>query len=61
MSNADFNETEAYAEGRSDQFEEDLELLRWAYSKLLYRSFDSMEDAMMMDRIKLLLEHGART
>lgn len=50
--------TDAYAEGRSDQSAEDLELLRWCYSKLVYRSFDNMDDALQMDRIKLLLEHG---
>lgn len=45
----------AYAEGRKDQAEEDKELLSWAYSKLVYRSFDNMEDALQMDRIKLIL------
>jgi hypothetical protein len=34
------------------------ELVRWAYSKLVYRSFDSLEDALKMDEMKLLLEHG---
>jgi hypothetical protein len=34
------------------------ELLQWAYSKLVYRSFDSMEDALKLDEMKLFLEHG---
>lgn len=34
-----------------------VELLRWAYSKLLYRSFDNMDDALAMDEIKLILTH----
>ena len=34
------------------------ELVRWAYSKLVYRSFESMEDCLKMDEMKLLLEHG---
>ncbi len=33
---------------------EKMELLAWAYRKLHYRSFDSMDDALMLDRIKLL-------
>lgn len=33
-------------------------LLAWAYSKLAYRSFDSMEDALAMDEIKLILMGG---
>ena len=49
----------AYAEGRADQLEEDKKLLSWAYSKLVYRSFDSMTDALVMDEIKLLLMGGA--
>lgn len=36
-----------------------VELLRWAYSKLVYRSFDNMDDALAMDEIKLLLTHPA--
>lgn len=35
------------------------ELLCWAYSKLLYRSFDNMDDALAMDEIKLLLTGSA--
>lgn len=34
------------------------ELLAWAYSKLHYRSFVELEDALMLDEIKLLLEYG---
>ena len=30
-------------------------LLKWAYSKLVYRSFDNMDDALKMDEIKLEL------
>lgn len=51
-------EDHAYADGRKDQQEEDLELLRWAYGKLHHISFTKMEDALMLDRMKLLLEHG---
>lgn len=47
--------TDAYAEGRADQYSDDKELLAWAYRKLIYRSFDNMDDALQMDRIKLLL------
>jgi hypothetical protein len=49
---------DAYAEGRKDQQEEDSELLRWAYSKLHHVSFTKQDDALMQDRLKLLLEHG---
>jgi hypothetical protein len=49
---------DAYAEGRKDQSEEDGELLRWAYSKLHHVSFTKQDDALMLDRFKLLLEHG---
>lgn len=35
-----------------------VELLRWAHTKLLYRAFDNMDDALQLDRIKLYLEHG---
>lgn len=33
-------------------------LLSWCYSKLHYRSFDDMDDALMLDRIKLELTGG---
>lgn len=49
----------AYAEGRADQLEDDTRLLSWAYSKLVYRSFDNLDDALKMDEIKLLLTGGA--
>jgi hypothetical protein len=52
--------TDGYAEGRSDESAELLPLLTWAYSKLVYRSFDNMDDALMMDRINLLLQHGVK-
>lgn len=34
------------------------ELVRWAYSKLHRQSFSSMDDALKLDEMKLLLEHG---
>jgi hypothetical protein len=34
------------------------ELVRWAYSKLVYLSFESMDDCLKMEEMKLLLEHG---
>jgi len=34
------------------------ELVRWAYSKLHGRTFSSMDDALKLDEMKLLLEHG---
>ena len=33
------------------------ELVRWAYTKLHGRTFSSMEDALKLDEMKLLLEH----
>jgi len=48
-------EDHAYADGRKDEREEMLRLIGWAYSKLAYRSFDNMDDALMMDEMKLLL------
>lgn len=57
---ADAIQTAAYAEGRNDQWEEDRDLLRWAYSKLHHISFTKQEDALELDRFKLLLEHGVR-
>lgn len=50
--------TQAYASGRADQLEEDKELLAWAYAKLQPFSFSKQEDALQMDRIKLLLTGG---
>lgn len=34
------------------------ELVRWAYSKLHYRTFSSMDDALMLDEMKLMLEQS---
>ena len=33
------------------------ELVRWAYSKLHGRTFSSIDDALKLDEMKLLLEH----
>ncbi len=49
-------ETEAYAEGRKDQRDDDIRLLAWAYRKLMHVSFSKQEDALAMDEIKLMLE-----
>jgi hypothetical protein len=49
----------AYAEGRADERAENMRLLTWAYSKLVYRSFDNMEDALAMDEIKLMTMEAA--
>lgn len=50
---------------RADDFEEALkqreaeltEMLAWAYGKLHHFTFNSVEDALELDRIKLFLEH----
>ena len=34
------------------------DLVRWAYTKLHNREFSSMDDALKLDEMKLLLEHG---
>jgi hypothetical protein len=34
------------------------ELVRWAYTKLHTREFSNIDDAMNLDEMKLLLEHG---
>lgn len=34
------------------------ELVRWAYGKLHGRTFNDMDDALMLDRMKMYLEHG---
>ena len=34
------------------------DMVRWAYSKLHHMSYSKPDDALMMDRMKLLLEHG---
>lgn len=33
-------------------------LLSWAYSKLHHVHYSKQDDALMLDEIKLLLEHG---
>jgi hypothetical protein len=48
----------AYAEGRADEHADCKELIAWAYTKLHHINFTKMEDALMLDRMKLLLEHG---
>lgn len=35
-----------------------LEMIRWAYSKLHHVEFSNQDDALMLDRMKLLLEHN---
>ena len=35
-------------------------MVTWAYGKLHSRTFNSMEDALELDRIKLYVEHGIR-
>ena len=35
-----------------------IEILKWAYGKLSRNNYDLQADALMLDRIKLLLEHG---
>lgn len=34
------------------------DMVRWAYSKLHHMSYSKPDDALMLDRMKLLLEHG---
>lgn len=45
-------------EAMQDEIDYRDELLAWAYSKLHSYSFSKMDDAMKLDEIKLLLEHG---
>jgi hypothetical protein len=35
-------------------------LVRWAYTKLHHVNFTKQDDALMLDEMKLLLEHGVR-
>lgn len=43
----------------ADAGEADLhEMVRWAYSKLHRQNYAQQDDALMLDRMKLLLEHG---
>ena len=41
-----------------DENERLQELVRWAYSKLHSSTFSIMDDALKLDEMKLLLEHG---
>ena len=34
------------------------DLVRWAYGKLHRHTFADLDDALMLDRMKLYLEHG---
>ena len=43
----------------ADEIERLQELVRWAYSKLHGRTFNDIDDALKLDEMKLLLEHGA--
>ena len=44
----------------ADAGESDLhDMVRWAYSKLHHATYSKQEDALMLDRMKLRLEHGA--
>lgn len=49
---------EAYAEGRKDERDDCVGLIAWAYGKLHHTTYAKQEDTLMLDRIKLLLEHG---
>lgn len=43
----------------ADAGEADLrDMVRWAYSKLHRQNYADQDDALMLDRMKLLLEHG---
>lgn len=35
------------------------DMVRWAYCKLHHARYSKQEDALMLDRMKLLLERGA--
>lgn len=35
-----------------------VELVRWAYTKLHHQNYSKQEDALKLDEMKLLLEHG---
>ena len=43
------------------EWAENIDLVRWAYSKLHHINFTKQEDALMLDRMKLLLEHGVKS
>jgi hypothetical protein len=48
----------AYEDGRADEHDDCKALIAWAYGKLYHINFTKQEDALMLDRMKLLLEHG---
>lgn len=35
-----------------------VDMIRWSYSKLHHVAFSNLDDALMLDRMKFLLEHG---
>lgn len=35
-----------------------VELVRWAYTKLQHQNYTKQDDALKLDEMKLLLEHG---
>lgn len=47
--------TNAYAEGRADEREQWADLLAWAYAKLHRCEFNNQDDALNLDRMKLML------
>jgi hypothetical protein len=47
--------TDGYAEGRRDEREQLLPMIRWAYSKLHRVEYAQMDDALMLDAMKLEL------
>ena len=50
--------TDSAPRGESPPDDELIEMVRWAYSKLHPFTFTKMEDALMLDRLKLYCEHG---
>ena len=42
----------------ADGIEQLSDLVHWAYTKLHRRTFNSMEDTLKLDEMKLLLEYG---
>ena len=51
--------TDAYASGRKDEREDCMRLLNWSYRKLSPYSFSTLDDALMLDEIKLMQEGAA--
>jgi hypothetical protein len=43
---------------RAAEVEDLRDMVRWAYGKLHHVNYSNQEDALMLDRMKLLLEHG---